>query len=350
MSVETIKNESARPLPLFLAVFFLAVLIGADKFTPTFWAASFLAGACVLTVAALFGKGGKFKKDLALYAGLYVGATVVENAVMLASLLCFPFLSFAEPFLKVCAAVFLIADAKLFFFAGKGDERITGFLGGVLILSVLCFSVYSALTGVMSAGIGFCYAIGKINPSARVKALSFTCIVLLVLLIAHLTFVDCSTAAGKDEEDTNLPPIAAAIRDGDRAAAERLAKTDAAGEDGTRALIYAVVKGDTDMVRILINAGADVNRVVDGRITAVRMALFDANVEIARMLTDAGAVIKPMPGESLWMSCWLRGMTSDRRFDFGVFPLLWKHKAPFFIEGSTIAERLFFPFGLIRFE
>ena len=142
--------------------------------------------------------------------------------------------------------------------------------------------------------------------------------------------------------------LIAAIEEGDKTSVEKILKTDVntVDENGDTPLMAAVEKGDPEIVDMLIKGGADVNYGSGDGFTAVRLAVYDNKPEIARMLTDAGADLKPRQGESLWALAWIKGMA--QRVDFRIFTLLREQNVPFFAEGTTLFERLVFPFGFVK--
>lgn len=66
-----------------------------------------------------------------------------------------------------------------------------------------------------------------------------------------------------------------------------------ASDIGYTPLLYAVEGGSSEVVRLLIDRGADVHHVASGGQTALSMALAQSNLELARLLIAAGAAIDP---------------------------------------------------------
>ncbi len=75
-------------------------------------------------------------------------------------------------------------------------------------------------------------------------------------------------------------------------------------ESGVTPLISASLSGQTETVRELLDAGADVSPMTEGGITALRAAVcFQDNIEIVRMLLEAGAdPNQRSPGRSTTLS------------------------------------------------
>jgi ankyrin repeat protein len=72
---------------------------------------------------------------------------------------------------------------------------------------------------------------------------------------------------------------------------EELNGTDA---DGRTPLMHAVLEGDPDLVRFLIDRGVDVNAADHGqKWTALHFAARDQNTPVVRLLLDAGAAVDP---------------------------------------------------------
>jgi ankyrin repeat protein len=82
-----------------------------------------------------------------------------------------------------------------------------------------------------------------------------------------------------------------AIRNGEHAQVQQLlrrgADVNAAGEDGTTALMHAAIESDEKMMRLLVDAGADVNAKNASDSTALLYAVTDLHK--TRVLLDAGA-------------------------------------------------------------
>jgi ankyrin repeat protein len=113
-------------------------------------------------------------------------------------------------------------------------------------------------------------------------------ILALGLALAPLT----ASAAGKGEA------LLQAVRSGDRASAlallgDRDARgfVDAADDDGTRALHWAVHANDEALVRALIARGADASRANDYGATPLSEAAIAAHEPIVRALVEAGAKV-----------------------------------------------------------
>jgi ankyrin repeat protein len=88
--------------------------------------------------------------------------------------------------------------------------------------------------------------------------------------------------------------LAGAIQLGQRAAAiemiaKKTADVNAAGADGTTALIWAAHLNDADIVSLLLNAGANANQRNQFGSTPLTEAAITSNTELIKMLLDAGA-------------------------------------------------------------
>ena len=153
----------------------------------------------------------------------------------------------------------------------------------------------------------------------------------------------------EEVKDNQHSPLITAIRAGDKEKVRNSAGTDinVVDESGVSPLIAAVIKGDAEIVDILIKAGADVNLRLENGDTAIGAAIKENNFKIAEMLTNAGAAMAARRDMSIWLLAWFGGV-QKRQPDLRIFGLLREKKVPFFIEETTLLERLFFPFGLIH--
>ena len=68
-------------------------------------------------------------------------------------------------------------------------------------------------------------------------------------------------------------------------------------EDGCTALVYAAERHDLVMVRMLLEAGANVNEMFLGSITALQASIGENGVDVALALIDAGASIDAPMGD-----------------------------------------------------
>ena len=95
------------------------------------------------------------------------------------------------------------------------------------------------------------------------------------------------------QTDPTRDAIFAAIRRGSVADAERLLKTGASSNivdaDGTPVLMAATLFGDADLVKLLLDRGADPNRAGVGGTTALMWAV--PNLQKVRLLLDRGAQV-----------------------------------------------------------
>ncbi|KAG2487525.1 hypothetical protein HYH03_013806 [Edaphochlamys debaryana] len=64
---------------------------------------------------------------------------------------------------------------------------------------------------------------------------------------------------------------------------------DSARDDGTTPLILAAERGHTRVVRLLLEAGADMNAATEGGDTALSLAAAEGHTEVVRLLAEAGA-------------------------------------------------------------
>ena len=114
----------------------------------------------------------------------------------------------------------------------------------------------------------------------------------MMVLIAALIAPPRNIGAQSDSE-AGLPPLIAAVRAGDRGAANALlaAGTDvnAAQPDGATALHWAVHREDVETARALIRAGADVGAANDLGVTPLLMACRRGHGGLAARLLAAGA-------------------------------------------------------------
>ena len=68
---------------------------------------------------------------------------------------------------------------------------------------------------------------------------------------------------------------------------------NARDQNGTTALMNAALQGQTQVVKLLIERGADVNLRDKHRTSALLMASHEGHVEIAKLLIDHGARMDP---------------------------------------------------------
>ena len=144
-------------------------------------------------------------------------------------------------------------------------------------------------------------------------------------MIAIAVFAASSIAAAAEN------PLLDAAESGDRAAALRLlakgADLNAAGADGTTAIMYAAANDDLELVRALIKAGANVKLKNQFGTSALTEAAIIGSAPIIDALLKAGADpnFKNPEGETPLMAaarsgkvdaarrCWMRAPTSTRR-------------------------------------
>jgi ankyrin repeat protein len=118
----------------------------------------------------------------------------------------------------------------------------------------------------------------------------------------------CAVGAFATHARDDLPPLLAAARSGEHAAAIALVREGAAvaavEADGTTALHWAAHYGDAELVRALLTAGADPMAANRYGMTPLQVAAVEANVEIIEALlaagADAGAVLPE--GETVLMT------------------------------------------------
>lgn len=329
------------------------------------WIALCITGVTILFIADMMtGVERNTAKDVLLFLAMFFLVTVLFDIALLFSLLYYPFLKSTAAILIVLLAVDLLVVAKLEFFSGEADEKLSNVLWVLLFASFAVFGFYCLLTlkELIIFPFLICFAVliilekGKRRYS-RVQMLAICLSGVLAAEIGCLLALEDPrekkeiASTEDDAEKKELPPLFAAIRDGDKEAVEKLAKTDVntvyeVEQIAISPLMAAVMKEDAEIVDVLIKAGADVNYGLKNRDTAIGGAIQINNYEIARKLADAGAVMTARRNMSLWALGWLSGL--EKRFDFRIFALLWEKKAPLFIEGTTLWERLLFPFGLMK--
>ncbi|CAE7203466.1 Ankrd17 [Symbiodinium microadriaticum] len=79
---------------------------------------------------------------------------------------------------------------------------------------------------------------------------------------------------------------------------------DGLASDGYRALHYASANGHTEVVRLLLEAGAKINKRTDDRVTALCCAANGGHAETARLLLEEGADVNEVDeGDSNALSC-----------------------------------------------
>ena len=109
--------------------------------------------------------------------------------------------------------------------------------------------------------------------------LSPPCRVLYVAAALALGTTACARAPMNDDAFSSpaLAPLAAAVASGDADEIRRQLQTqdaNARGRDGSTLLVDAIVRGKTESVKALLEAGADPNRPAKGGETAVHAAAF----------------------------------------------------------------------------
>lgn len=359
------KNDQI--VKLVLCALSLLTLAGVYRSVPGMTPFRCLAFVLSLTVVAAIRKDFlsavvELKKNKLFNFARFCLYTVAWNFFLFFVFVYFPFRFYTKTIILILLCLSLIPGVKIFFFPGKTDEKRLGFfrvlfvLSFVMYLLIVMLMVEDPITAFVPLIAGIC----GVKLARRKKAdgerrrlfeaalgLSFfLCGQLLTMQLVETGMRDIPDAEEKAERK-ELSPWIRAIRDDDRAAIETLAKTGVndVGEIGLTPLFYAEMKGDIGIVDMLIKAGADVNVKNEYGLTAVYYAISDNKVEIAQALIDAGAVIEPPPGKSLWALAWLSGIRSWSGLK--IFALLWKNDVPFFIKGTTLRERLFFPFGLM---
>ena len=65
---------------------------------------------------------------------------------------------------------------------------------------------------------------------------------------------------------------------------------DAKGEAGWTALMHAARNGHTEIVKALLENGADVNAKSQDDWTAIRMAVGEGHADVVHLLREAGAI------------------------------------------------------------
>ena len=79
---------------------------------------------------------------------------------------------------------------------------------------------------------------------------------------------------------------------------EHGATVDIAADEGYRPLIEAIAANQTPIVQILLEHGADPNRLAAG-LTPLEFAIQGNNPEAVKLLLQAGATVKPASGRNL---------------------------------------------------
>ena len=357
MNDDVEKKSFIKSLPFLLSLLAVSAFAGYG-FNVRLWTVSFLVGLCVLSVRRkVSGPDVNLKKDILLFVLFYLLSTVLGDVVLFLSMLYIPFSEYPahiHDFVLNITLIAILFHIKFTRYSGKSDETALKILWGISAVSFTFFLLAGFLQSPASALVSpmlfVLIALAFMRKSdiskTRITGICLCCFLYgegLYLSFTHETVI-------KERSTEEHLPLIAAIRKGDKTAVAELAKTDAntIDEKGVVPLTAAVEKGDPEIVDILIKAGADVNYGLDDGWTAVRLAVINDRVEIVRMLTDAGAVLKPRSDESLWALA----LTGELKYrsDFRIFALLREKKAPFFVEGTTLSERLIFPFGLMRFK
>jgi ankyrin repeat protein len=62
-------------------------------------------------------------------------------------------------------------------------------------------------------------------------------------------------------------------------------------------LILAAINGNVEVVRVLLDGGADVQRVSDKRYSALHQAAMNGHLEVCRLLLDRGAKVDAVGGQ-----------------------------------------------------
>lgn len=104
---------------------------------------------------------------------------------------------------------------------------------------------------------------------------------------------------------------------------ERGTDVDYRDENGWTALMHASFSGETEVVRVLLDAGADVNYLVEGD-AALGVAAIAASVDTVQVLLDAGANVNvrlAVGSTPLWLAS-ARGPANKRRPDTEVINAL----------------------------
>ncbi|KAG5929084.1 hypothetical protein E4U42_007234 [Claviceps africana] len=111
------------------------------------------------------------------------------------------------------------------------------------------------------------------------------------------TIINDESLSESDKKDRLQKALIMAASNGDAAKVARLlagtikdhVDVDVADEDGTPALIYASCFGHENVVKVLIDAGADVNKQDQNQWTALMWAMTNRQKGIAKILLDHGA-------------------------------------------------------------
>jgi ankyrin repeat protein len=129
---------------------------------------------------------------------------------------------------------------------------------------------------------------GKIGSTALSWAIQKKNLPMVEALISHGAEVNFRNLAGE-------PPLVVAVRHHNREIVEYLiskgAKANAShdGSTGSSALIIAVIYGDSEMVRVLLEAGADVNSKSSDGSSALLLASKIGNLKTLTLLLNSGS-------------------------------------------------------------
>ncbi len=139
--------------------------------------------------------------------------------------------------------------------------------------------------------------------------------------------VDVGVHEGNSDLPSGTTPLIVATQRGDEGIVRLLIDAGAnvnyvVPDLGTTALLLAARDGSETLIRLMINAGADVTYALPNGMTALLMAVQREHVDVARLLVDAGADInavlsEPVPGISVLMVATATGSTSLVRLLIG---------------------------------
>ena len=123
------------------------------------------------------------------------------------------------------------------------------------------------------------------------------CVGILIVLVLGTVSPAVSALAAGDKNDELLE----AIMDGDIERAKSLidagADVNARDIDGWTPLMYAALNGHTEIVELLIESGADVNAEDNNGQTVLMFATRGGHTEIVEILIKAGADVKTNNGQ-----------------------------------------------------